>query len=88
MVINMWTPCPPNIGDELVVAKRTMAYGERHGCWTLIVPGTCKHWHGSDAYPGVHYEYYGLRRVESVGESRYAGQIRIILSDDLYPDHP
>lgn len=87
MIINVSKWDPVEVGKEYLVVRSVYVVDHR-GTYLLKETSFSKKWHGNESGFPCYLEKFGVRKVISTGPGRGWNQTRVVLSDDLYPDHP
>ena len=87
MIVNVSKWDPVEVGKEYLVV-RSVYVVDHKGYFSLQRKDFSDKWHGDISDFPYYHEMRGIRKVISIGPGRVWNQLRVVLSDDLYPDHP
>ena len=87
MIINVSKFSPVEVGKEYIVVRETYVVDHRNS-YMLWETDSRDKWHGRETFFPVYRDKFGVRKVLSVGPGRGWNQSRVVLTEDLYPDHP
>ena len=87
MIINVSKFSSVEVGKEYIVVRQTYVV-DNSNSYMLWTTDFRDKWHGRESDFPYYRDMLGVRKVLSVGPGRGWNQTRVVLSGDLYPDHP